>query len=96
MRLSAILAAAATALIATAGIAAGPAEHSFSRDGRSYVYTTSLQADGNTLIEGHEKGSGRRFQLVVKNRHVTGQANGVAVSFRAPRQWSTGTTLAAN
>ena len=56
---------------------------SFTRDDRTYVYTTAQRADGRTLIQGHEIGSTHRFRLLVKDGRVTGHANGYPVSFRA-------------
>ncbi len=76
-------AAAAAALISTMGMAAETNEQSFTRDGHTYVYTTTARADGRTVIQGREVGSAQRFRLLVKNGRVTGQANGFPVSFRA-------------
>lgn len=93
-KIATIVAAAATALISTVGIAAEPAQQTFTRDGRTYVYTTTTRADGKTLIEGHQAGSRAKFRLIVAGDRVTGVSNGFPVSFRTAG--SAGTTLAAN
>ncbi|PZQ60050.1 MAG: hypothetical protein DI544_09295 [Sphingomonas taxi] len=61
------------------------AERTFTRDGHTYVYSTSTRDDGRTLIEGHEVGSAARFRLLVDGTRVAGQANGHPVSFRTSR-----------
>lgn len=75
-------AAAAAALISTVGIAGEQPKQSFTRDGRTYVYTTSARDDGRMLIEGRETGSNGRFRLLVNGNRVTGSSNGFPVSFR--------------
>lgn len=81
MRTVSILTAAA-ALISTMGMAAEPAQQTFTRDGHTYVYSTSAREGGRTLIEGREVGSASRFRLLVDGNRVTGHANGYPVSFR--------------
>lgn len=82
--LSFVLAAvAATALISSATIAGEPEQQTFTRDGRTYVYTTTAKDDGRTVIEGRQLGSPARFRLLVKGDRVTGFSNGYPVSFRA-------------
>jgi hypothetical protein len=88
------LAAAATALISTVGIAGAPEQQSFTRDGRTYVYTTATREDGRTVIEGRQVGSPSRFRLLVNGDRVTGTSNGFPVSFRAPQ--AAGATAVAN
>ena len=83
MRFLNLVAAASTALIATVGIAAGPTEQRFTRDGRTYVYTRTLRQDGQTLLVGRELDSNARFRLLVKGDQVTGYSNGQPVRFRA-------------
>ncbi|MHC9418016.1 hypothetical protein ACYZX9_05385 [Sphingomonas citri] len=95
MRTATILAAAAAALTATAATAA-PAERSFTRDGHTYVYTASALDSQRTVIEGREVGRGGRFRLVVNGDRVSGQANGVPVSFRAAQPLPTNVAGAAN
>ncbi|MBY9062465.1 hypothetical protein K7957_05920 [Sphingomonas yunnanensis] len=95
MRTATILVAAAATLTAAAATAA-PAERSFTRDGHTYVYTTSALDSARTVIEGHEVGRGGRFRLVVNGDRVSGQANGVPVSFRAAQPLSTTIVGAAN
>lgn len=82
MRKTSILAAAAAALISTMGMAAEPAQQSFTRDGRTYVYTSTTRDDGKVLIEGHQAGSRAKFRLLVAGDRVTGMSNGFPVSFR--------------
>lgn len=94
MRTLSILAAAATALISTVGVAQS-APRQFTRDGHTYVYTTSVNRAGKTVIEGRELGSATHFRLLVNGDRVSGQSNGYPVSFRAPAG-VTATTLSAN
>jgi hypothetical protein len=82
MRTVSILTAAAAALISTMGMAAEPAQKSFTRNGHTYVYSTTARDGGRTLIEGREVGSASRFRLLVDGNRVTGHANGYPVSFR--------------
>lgn len=95
MRTLTILAAAAATLVATAATAA-PVERSFTRDGHTYVYTTSALDEQRTLIEGHEAERGGRFRFVVNGDRVSGQANGVPVSFRAAQPLTVNAAGAAN
>jgi hypothetical protein len=83
MRKFSIFAAAAAALISTVGMAGESEQRSFTRDGRTYVYTTTAREDGRMLISGHEQGSRTRFRLMVDGNRVTGMSNGYPVSFRA-------------
>lgn len=76
------LAAAATALISTVGIAGDAEQQTFTRDGHTYVYTTATRDDGRTVIEGRQVGSRTRFRLLVNGDRVTGYSNGYPVSFR--------------
>ncbi|TCP33322.1 hypothetical protein [Sphingomonas sp. BK235] len=95
MRTLSLIVAGATALLATAAGAA-PAERSFTRDGHTYVYTTSALDAQRTVIEGHEVGRGARFRLVVNGDRVSGKANGVPVSFRAAQPLPTNASGATN
>ena len=95
MRTLSILAAAATALIATAGMAQAPGQRQFTRDGHTYVYSTSAAPNGKVLIAGREVGSATRFRLLVDGDRVSGYSNGYPVSFRAPAG-STIASIAAN
>ena len=83
MRILPLLAAASAALVSTVGIAQAPAEQRFTRDGRTYVYTSSARDDGRTLIVGREINTNARFRLLVKGDQVSGYSNGVPVRFRA-------------
>lgn len=64
---------------------ADTAERTFTRDGHTYVYTTTERDNGRVLIEGKEVGAATRFRLLVDGDRVSGQANGRPVSFRAPQ-----------
>ena len=77
-----IAAAAAAALISTAGIAAEPVQQSVTRDGHTYVYTQTARDNGKILVEGHEVGSREKFRLLVDGDRVRGTTNGYPVSFR--------------
>ena len=57
-------------------------QHSFTRDGETYVYTSAVRGDATTLT-GHST-SGRTFRLTVRDGHVSGTSGGVAVSFDVP------------
>lgn len=83
MRIITILAAAAAALVSTVGIAQAPVEQRFTRDGRTYVYTSSARDDGRTLLVGREINTNARFRLLVNGDRVSGYSNGVPVRFRA-------------
>lgn len=93
-KITVAIAAAAAALISTVGIAGAPEQQTFTRDGRTYVYTTATNDDGRTVIEGRQVGSATRFRLLVKGDRVTGYSNGFPVSFRAPQ--AAGATTVAN
>jgi len=71
------------ATLAAAGIApafASEAPATFTRDGVTYTYTVE-QIGNRRVIEGQAT-PGAPFRLVVSRNQVTGQANGVPVSFR--------------
>ena len=95
MRKTTIFAAAAAALISTMGMAAEADQQSFTRDGRTYVYTATTRNDGKTLIEGHQAGSRAKFRLLVDGNRVTGMSNGFPVSFRTSGEQAV-TSSAAN
>ena len=67
-------------------------QHSFTRDGETYVYTSAVRGDATTLT-GHST-SGRTFRLTVRDGHVTGISGGVPVSFEVAAA-GTGVELAA-
>lgn len=50
----------------------------------TYVYKTTTDADGSTVITGRRKG-GDRFRLVLDGQRVTGNVGGTPVSFSAPQ-----------
>ena len=74
----------AAALIAslTAPAFAGekPVEKKFTRDGLTYVYSTTVEKD-RVVIAGRSTPAGGEFELVIRGSHVTGVAAGVPVSF---------------
>jgi hypothetical protein len=75
------LATALIASLATPALAEGkPVEKSFSRDGQTYVYTTTAKAD-RVVISGHRFPEGSEFELVARGSKVTGVAGGEPVSF---------------
>jgi hypothetical protein len=74
----------AAALIAslTAPAFAGekPVEKRFTRDGLTYIYTTTVKAD-RVVLAGRSSPLGGDFELVVRGSQVTGVAGGSPVSF---------------
>ena len=74
---------AVVALATTTSAIAGPAPttHRFSRDGQTYVYTTTTSRS-RQVIDGYSLSTGGRFHLIVRNAQVSGESNGVPVSFR--------------
>ena len=75
------LAAALIATLATPALAEGKqAEKSFSRDGATYVYTTTTKAD-RVVISGRRFPEGSAFRFVVRGDQVTGVSGGEPVSF---------------
>lgn len=69
---------AAPALATTNSTAATPI--SFERDGVAYVGTVETKGSAQ-LISGREVESGRPFELVVRNGHVSGTYAGSPVSY---------------
>lgn len=77
-------AALATLLAPAAAFAAdSDGARSFTRDGETYVYTTTQKKD-RTILTGHRLPSGTPFALTVRGRNVSGIANGVSVNFPVP------------
>jgi hypothetical protein len=75
------LAAALIASLATPALAGGKqGEKSFSRDGQTYVYTTTAKPD-RVVISGRRFPEGSAFELVVRGDQVTGVSGGEPVSF---------------
>ncbi|HVJ01468.1 MAG TPA: hypothetical protein VM662_04750 [Sphingomonas sp.] len=58
-------------------------ERSFTHEGVTYAYTSTLK-DGARILEG-KSSAGDRFRLVVRNGWVSGYAANTRVSFRAPK-----------
>ncbi len=54
----------------------------FSHEGVTYTYTKT-QVGESTIFKGYAT-PGYAFYLVARNGQVTGKANGIAVSFKAP------------
>src|SRR3954471_19583658 len=75
------LTAALVASLATPALAAEkPVEKSFSRDGQTFVYTTTAKPD-RVVISGRAYPEDSSFELVVRGDHVTGVTGGTPVSF---------------
>jgi hypothetical protein len=75
------LAAALIASVAAPAFAGGkPVEKKFTRDGLTYTYTTTIEAD-RVVLTGRSAPLGGDFQLVVRGSQVTGFAGGSPVSF---------------
>jgi len=75
--------AAVVALTATTAAVAADGEHSFTRDGQTYVYTAVDKGD-SVVLTGRQLTSGNDFRLVVRGDTISGQSGGVPVSFRKP------------
>jgi hypothetical protein len=73
--------AAVVALTATTAAVAADGEHSFTRDGQTYVYTAVDKGD-SVVLQGRQLTSGNTFRLVVRGDAISGQSAGVPVSFR--------------
>lgn len=72
---------AATAALSIAAAAHDAAPHRFTRDGETFVYTSTAH-DARQVIDGYSRTSGSRFHLIVRNGLVSGTMNGQQVSFR--------------
>ena len=70
----------AAIVIPTAASAEDAPKRSFTRDGQTYVYTSTDKGD-KTVLSGRAYPSGRDFSLTVRGSHVRGFAGGVPVSF---------------
>ncbi|GGB18104.1 hypothetical protein GCM10011380_04600 [Sphingomonas metalli] len=81
MRTITIALAATAGLFATAAIAAD-GEKSFVHEGYTYTYTSTKDAAGRTVIEGHRLPGGQDFHLVVANGRVEGRSGSAPVAFR--------------
>ncbi len=68
----------ALALIAPAAAHAADKE-TFVRDGVTYTYTSTVAADGSTVLSG--EAGGKPFRLVVKGEAVSGEFNYAPVRF---------------
>lgn len=81
--MSKFLFAAAAAMLTFTAPAAFAAENSFTYEGVTYTYSTTVE-DGAKIIEG--KGdSGAKFRMRVKNGWVDGYFDLTRVSFAAPK-----------
>ena len=80
-----LLSAAALAVaIATPAIASDrPAQHSFTRDGETYVYTAVAKAN-HVVLSGRSFPSGGEFHLVVQGDRINGDSDGVRIDFKVP------------
>lgn len=68
----------ALALIAPA-VAHAADKETFVRDGVTYTYTSTVTADGRTVLSGDA--GGKPFRLVVKGESVSGEFNYAPVRF---------------
>jgi hypothetical protein len=84
-----IIAAAALAVPA----AAGASERSFTRDGVTYVYTSTQRGDA-TVLTGKTLETGSSYTLTVRGRRVTGTVGGTPVSFSIAKPLSRGVETA--
>jgi len=57
-----------------------PVEKKFTRNGLTYIYTTTVEAD-RVVLAGRSSPLGGDFKLVVRGSQVTGVAGGSPVSF---------------
>lgn len=73
----------ALATIPSVAAAQAPASHRFTRDGETYVYTSSSK-HSRQVIDGYNETTGGRFHLVVHDDMVSGSSGGRPVSFRMP------------
>lgn len=79
------------AALTTAAVAAPPAPaqdapktEEFTRDGITYVATSTFAANGDRIIAGYVKPNGRTFLLRVAKGRVRGNFAGQAVSYDLP------------
>ena len=82
-----LIAAATTLFVATPAFAKDD-ERSFTRDGVTYVYTSTTKGNAQ-ILKGVTKPDNAKFRLVVRNGWVEGVAAGSRVSFRVPEQKET-------
>lgn len=68
------------ALTASSAALAADGEHSFTRDGQTYVYTAVDKGD-SVVLSGRQVTTGNAFRLVVRGDTITGESGGVPVSF---------------
>ena len=76
--------AATAALFVAAPAFASEQERSFTRDGVTYIYTSTVKGDVQ-ILEGTVQPTGENFHLVVHKGWVSGKAAGAKVSFRVPK-----------
>ena len=70
-------------------------QKTFTHERDTYVYETSANEDGSTVITGRRIG-GERFRLILKGQRVTGSVGNTPVAFRAPPAGGTAVVTAAN
>lgn len=78
-----IFAATAALFIASPALAQEP-ERTFTRDGVTYIYTSTIEGEVQ-ILEGSAKPGGNSFRLVVHKGWVSGKVAGARVSFRVPK-----------
>lgn len=78
-----LLAATLFAAVSTPAFADTAPQHTFTRDGDTYVYTTQQVAD-QTVISGRVLNTGDTFRLSVHGNRVSGVSGRREVSFEVP------------
>ncbi|MDF0489039.1 hypothetical protein PX554_12925 [Sphingomonas sp. H39-1-10] len=78
-----LLAASLFAAVSTPALADTAPQHTFTRDGDTYVYTTK-QVAGRTIISGRVLNTGDTFELAVRGNRVTGFTGRREVAFNVP------------
>lgn len=91
------LLAAATLLaaVSTPAFADAAPQHTFTRDGDTYVYTTQ-QIANRTVITGRVLNTGDTFKLAVRGNRVTGISGQRQVSFEVPASTAKAVASTAN
>lgn len=81
MRMLSMFAAIAATSLAAPAVAESGKSASFEHEGVTYVYTVEQKGDAQ-VISGKRYPGAIRFRLRVRDGHVSGISNGVAVRFR--------------
>ena len=84
LKATSFLTAAVLGLAATAASASDAPKRSFTRDGQTYVYTSTVK-DGRMILDGRSYPSGSAFRLTVRGTQVRGIVGGQPVAFNHDR-----------